>query len=379
MIYLNNSAGTKAYPAIIDTIVDVLKNHWGNPHDSTSFGHDAQMIIDAVTDQVALDINCSPDEVVWTSGACEANSLAIMGLLNNNPHMHFYTTHLEHSSITEITKDLPGNPIGFIPHDNMGFLDLDNLENALGWNFSRNIKTLVSVCFANSEIGVVQDIKRISELVHRYNGILHVDATQAYHWMRIDVQDLGIDMMSISGQKLHTPRGIGFLYVKDGIKLQPLIYGSQQGGRRAGTMPTHLIAAFGKALELIRKCNIEYVRKLRDDLLDELYNIEGVQLNGPYPWDARIPNNISLTINNVSAERLVTMCDLMGVIIGKGSACKSYEPQPSETLLSIGLTEEQALNTIRISLDEFNTEEEINCAAEIIIKLVERIREERDE
>ena len=246
MIYLNAAAGTKPYQEVIETIIDVLENYWENPHGATSFEYEAQMIINDVTKQVADDINCNIDNVIWTSGACEANSLAIMGVLSMNPHMHFYTTHLEHTSITETIKNISGNPIGFLANDNKGYIDLENVENVLRWNYSRNIKTLVSVSFANSELGVIQNIKAIADIVHRYDGILHTDATQIYPWLRIDVKNLGIDMMSVSGQKLHAPKGVGLLYVKDGIKLKPLIYGSQQAGRRAGTLPTHLIAAFGK-------------------------------------------------------------------------------------------------------------------------------------
>jgi cysteine desulfurase len=377
MIYLNASAGTKVYPEVIETITDVLQNHCGNPHDSTSFGHDAMMIIDEVTQFVADDLNCNLDEVIWTSGACEANSLAIMGVLGMNPHMHFYTTHLEHASINEILQSSPGNPIGFLTNDNQGYIDMDNLENALCWNYTRNIKTLVSISFANSEIGVIQNIKAIADIVHKYDGILHTDATQIYPWMNIDVQKLGIDMMSVSGQKLHAPKGIGFLYVKDGIKLKPLIYGSQQLKRRGGTLSTHLIAAFGKALVLTRvRTSCIHTIKLRNQLLDDLLKIDGVHVNGPREQDLlRLPNVVSLTIDGVNAEKLVTMCDLMGVIIGKGSACQSHEPKPSEALLAVGLTEEQALNTVRISLDESNTEEEIKEAAAIITKLIERIRQ----
>ena len=372
MIYLNNAAGTRPYPEVIETITDVLENYWGNPHDPTSFGHDAQMIISDVTQQVADDINCDPDEIIWTSGACEANSLAILGVLNNNPGMHFYTTQLEHTSISELAKDLHA---GYITNDIFGNIDMKNLESALVWHYAHNAKILVSISAANSEIGVVQMIKSISELVHKYDGILHVDATQAYPWYKVDVKTLGIDLMSVSGQKLHAPKGVGFLYVKEGIELQPLIYGSQQLNRRGGTMPTHLIAAFGKALELTRERNsADRVEKLRECMIHHLGNINRIFTNGPLSYDYRLPNIISLTIDGVNAETLVTMCDLMGVIIGKGSACKSYEPAPSQALLAIGLTEEQALNTIRISLDEFNTVEEIARAADIITQLVEQLR-----
>lgn len=374
MIYLNNAAGTRPYPEVIETVTDVLENHWGNPHDVTSFGHNAHMIINNVTQQVADDINCDPDEIIWTSGAAEANSLAIMGLFNNNPDMYLYTTFLEHTSINELIKKIPNHRTGFITNDGFGRIHLHDLENVLVWNCSHNAKTLVSISLANSEIGVVQMIKPIAKIVHKYNGILHVDATQVYPWYKVDVETLGIDLMSVSGQKLHAPKGIGFLYVKDGIELQPLIYGSQQASRRGGTMPTHLIAAFGKALELTReRDSADRVEKLRECMIYHLGNIDRAYLNGPLSHD-RLPNIISLTIDGVNAETLVTMCDLMGVVIGKGSACKSYEPKPSEALMAIGLTEEQALNTIRISLDEFNTEEEIDRAADIITQLVEQIR-----
>lgn len=377
MIYLDNSAGTRPYSEVVGVITDVLVNHWGNASADNSFGKDAMAIIDSVTNQVAEDINCNLDEIIWTSGACESNSMAIMGVLNANDHMHFYTSHLEHTSINEIVKNGTGHYTAFIYNDECGAINLLDLERKLHMSNEVGAKILVSISAANSEIGVTQDLKAIADIVHKYGGILHVDATQAYPWYQIDVKDLRIDLMSVSGQKMHCVKGIGFLYVRDGIKLKPLIYGSQQDARRGGTYATHLIAAFGKALELTRQnCYKSNVSKYRDKLLWKLLKINGVRINGLMNG-TRLPNNISLTIDGVNANTLVTMCDLMGVIIAKGSACKSYEPKPSETLLAIGLTPEQALNTIRISLDEFTTEEEIDQAADIITKLVERIRAEK--
>lgn len=368
MIYLDSSATTKPYKEVVDTIVNILENYWSNASSDNSFGFKARKIIDNVTNQVAIDINCKPENIIWTSGACESNSLAIYGLIKNYLYIDFYTTRLEHTSINK-THGVK------LSNDEYGFINQFELQDVCRKSTMKNHTPFVSVCFANSEIGTVQDIKSISETIHKYNGYLHVDATQAYPWIKIDVQELGIDMMSVSGQKLHSVKGCGFLYVKDGIKLKPIIYGSQQEGVRGGTYPTHLIAAFGKALEITRAHNAYmYVKAIRDTLLKKLLQIPGVTLNGPSIDNNRLVNNISLSIDGVKADDLVALCDERDIIIAKGSACQSYTATPSSTLLAIGLTEEQALSTIRITLDELNTMEEINKAAQEIQEVIEILR-----
>lgn len=375
MIFLDSASGTKPYKEVIDVIADVLTNHWGNASADYSFGQEAQMIIDNVTKQVAKDINCNTENIIWTSGACEANNLAIKGTQNASPYLNFYTTKLEHASINKMQY----NPVPpKINNDKDGFIDCNHLDSLISSCYDSFSAPLVSVCYANSEIGTIQDIKSISNIVHRHNGLLHVDATQIYPWESIDVQELGIDLMSVSGQKLHSVKGIGFLYVKDDIKLRPLISGSQQNGRRAGTLPTHLIAAFGKALEITRNSNEYnkmYVKALRNKLLNYMLTIPGVHLNGPNVENNRLPNNISLTIDGIKAEQLVVMCNEYDIMIAKGSACQSYNLSPSETLLAIGLSEEQALSTIRITLDEFNTVDEIEYVCDILPKIINRLRE----
>ena len=374
MIMLDKASTTRPYKEVIDIASDVAYNNWCNPSASYSAGHDTMTLIEDVRSQIAQDINCKPDEIIFTGSACESNSLALTGVLNTDNYVDFFTTRLEHTSITEFIKHTNRSTY-YIANDKHGYINMENLEEALIWDYCRNIKIFVSIAYANSEIGVVQDIKSIAELVHKYNGILHVDATQAYPWMKIDVQSLGIDLMSVSGQKFHAGRGCAFLYIKEGIELKPIIYGSQENSLRGGTYNTAAICGMGKALELTRERNpAERVERLRECMIHHLGNIDRATINGPLSEFYRLPNIISLTIDGVNAETLVTMCDLMGVIIGKGSACKSYEPTPSETLLAIGLTEEQALSTIRISLDEFNTVEEISRAADIITQLVEQLR-----
>ena len=381
MIYLDNSAGCRPYKEVIDTVSDVLTNHWGNASSNTSFGDDAMQIINRVTQRVTDDINCDPSEVIWTSGGCESNSLALLGFLKKNPGYTLYTTNLEHASINAFVTQLQNSHSRMVGHvtipvGEIGVVNPESLRHLLieRQKYS-NHKPFVSIAMASSEVGAIQNIKEIAKIVHRYNGILHCDAVQLYPWQKIDVQDLDIDFMSVSGQKLHCVKGIGFLYKKDSIEISPLILGSQQAGARAGTYPTHLIAAFGTALELTRKNNAtNKVAELRNRMLDKLLTINGTHLNGPSIYNNRLFNNISLTIDGVRGSELMTMADLMGVIIGVGSACQSHIPQPSKALLAIGLTPEQALSTIRITLDEFNTEEEIDEAADIIIQLVERVR-----
>ena len=381
MIYLDNSAGCRPYKEVIDTVSDVLTNHWGNASSNTSFGDDAMQIINRVTQRVTDDINCDPSEVIWTSGGCESNSLALLGFLKKNPGYTLYTTNLEHASINAFVTQLQNSHsrmVGhvIIPVGEIGVVNPESLRHLLieRQKYS-NHKPFVSITMASSEVGAIQNIKEIAKIVHQYNGILHCDAVQLYPWQKIDVQDLDVDFMSVSGQKLHCVKGIGFLYKKDSIEISPLILGSQQAGVRAGTYPAHLIAAFGTALELTRKNNAtNKVAELRNRMLDKLLTINGTHLNGPSIHNNRLPNNISLTIDGVRGSELMTMADLMGVIIGVGSACQSHNPTPSPALLAIGLTPEQALSTIRITLDEFNTEEEIDEAADIIIQLVERIR-----
>ena len=369
MTYLDSAATTQPYEEVIKVMVDVMENHWGNPSATYALGDDAKQIIEGVRIQIAEDINCEPNEIIFTSGACEANSLAIDGFLKVHKDAICITTEIEHTSINE--ADI--NIYHILDNDKYGFINID--ETPLNGH-------LISIAAANGEIGTIQDIKLLGNKIHDLGGILHTDATQLYPEKRIDVQELGVDMMSVSAQKFNGPRGVGFLYVKNGIRLRPIIYGTQEGGIRGGTYNTAAIAGMGEALKITRSLqrlgSADYVKELRNRLLDKLMQIPMVTLNGPpIVGHNRLVNNINLTIDGVDAEKLVTLCSLNEIYIAKGSACQSYNPNPSHVLKAIGLTDEQALNTIRITLHVSNTEEEIDTAAEIITKLVERIRNEK--
>lgn len=384
MIFLDSASTTKPYQEVIDVMIDVMQKHWGNPSSPYALGDDARKIIEYVREQIAEDINASSDEVIFVGNACEANSLAIQGYLKAHNGARWWTTHMEHASIHNMPHAM------FVENDEQGFVKLQPTF----LKYSRSLtefpphKSLVSIGAANGEIGTIQDLKTIAKTVHDCNCLLHTDATQLYPEQRIDVKALDIDMMSVSAQKFGGPRGAGFLYVKKGIDLAPIIYGSQENGLRGGTYDTAAIAGMGEALKLTRRFNAlglqDHIEGLRDMLLYNLLQIPGTTLNGAPIGLSRLANNINLTIDGVNAEKLVTLCSLYGLYIGKGSACQSYDPKPSHVLQAIGLADslgfdsERAFNTIRITIGHDNTESEINMAAKIITQMIERIREDED-
>lgn len=377
LIYLDNAATTRMYPKAIQAATDIMTNYWANPSSNYSIADNPRILIENVRQQFADDLNCIPEELIFTSSGCEANNLAILGFLKNNAGYELYTSDMEHASISEFVENRPAT-LGHatVPVNEIGQINPYKLRNLFieRQKFS-NRKPFVSIQAANSEIGVKQNIKALAEVVHQYNGIIHCDAVQLFPEQRINVDDWNVDMLSISAQKFHGGRGCGVLFVRDNIEISPTTYGSQENHRRGGSYNTSAIVAAGKALEITRLHDSKsYVKSLRDKLLNKLLTIPDTRLNGPRNKDNRLVNNISLTIDGVSAERLVILCDLAGVMIAKGSACQSHEQTPSKALLAIGLTPEQALSTIRITLDEFNTEEEIDQAANIITKLIWRIR-----
>ena len=361
--FLDTASTTRPYKEVVDTVVDVMYNHYGNPSSTHEMGQDARNIIENVRDQIAADINCEPKEIIFLSGACEANSLAF------TTSKKIITTKLEHKSIEMLRKD-----VAYFNNDEYGNVILDN--NTLCRLGEHN--WLASVHAANSEIGVTQDLESISKFVHRYNNILHVDATQLYPERRIDVKELGIDLMSVSAQKFHGPRGIGFLYCKDGIELRPLIGGSQEDGRRGGTYNTPAIAGMGKALEINRGITHDYINVCtkfnRNELAKKILEIPGVHLNGPKLDTNRLCNNISIRIDGVKTNDLVTLASMYGIYISAGSACSSGEAIPSSTLKAIGLTDEQALSTIRITVDETLNQHDISNIAKILKNLIEHLR-----
>ncbi len=371
MIYLDNAATTKVHPEVIETIADAMTNIWGNPSSRYQPGQQAKQILDSSRKSISQHINCKPNEIIFTSGACESNSLGICGYLNKHPHSVLITTPIEHKSIQSLCNDNNYN-IRYVRVDNKGRVDLEHLKQLCIETYLHGYShMLVSIQAANSEIGTIQDIKTISNIVHKYNGVFHTDATQLFPYQKFNVQEPGIDMLSMSGQKINAPKGIGFLYVKNGIELKPLIYGSQMESRRGGTENVPYIAGLTKAIALLQYKNT-YVQSKRDYLLNNFKN-SGLDyiINGDL--ENRLPNNINISFKGIDAESLLLLLDMNGICVSSGSACDSKSIQTSSVLKAICVPDNYIHGTIRITLSNDITFDELDYAYEKIVESVNRL------
>lgn len=372
MIYLDNAATTKIHPEVIKTITDTMTNIWGNPSSIHSKGLEAKSLLDNSRRTISQHINCTPNEIIFTSGACEANSLAIQGYMDKHSHAVLITTAIEHKSIQALCVDKIYNT-RYVCVDNKGGVDLTHLEQLCKETYlSGYSHMLVSIQSANSEIGVIQNIGSISSIVHKYNGVFHTDATQLFPYQKLNVKELGVDMLSMSGQKINAPKGIGFLYVKDDIDLKPLIYGSQMETRRGGTENIPYIAGLSKAIELIQYEN-GYVQSIRDYLLGKFRDC-GLDyiINGDL--ENRLPNNINISFKNIEAESLLLLLDMNDICVSSGSACDSKSIQASSVLKAIEVPDDYIHGTIRITLSDDITFDELDYVYEKIIQGVRRLR-----
>ncbi len=382
MIYLD-AASTAKYTntddIIVNTITTAMRDSWMNP--SSLYAVNVRDKINKCRANIANFIGAKSEEVYFTSGASESNNWAIRGWVDNwrlddYKSINIITTPIEHKSILNtVNNSSLGAIVQHCNVDEYGLVDYDNLESLLYFCNENKEPTLVSVCMANNEIGTWQNIRKISELVHKYNGILHTDATQALGHIPIDVEYLGIDMMSCSGHKISSAlRGIGFLYKRNDIEIQPLIHGAQENGLRGGTENTYGILGLSKALEHCYP-NIESMEELsrkRDYFIDYLKYKFGCKLNG-HDID-RLPNNINVTFpQNITGESLLYTLDLSGIKVATGSACNSSSIEPSHVLKAIGLSNEDAMRTVRFTLSEDITYREIDKVIDEIDKAIKLI------
>ncbi len=377
LIYFDNAATTPIRPEVYEEIKPYIEEHFGNPSSIYSIARDSKKAIDKARQQVADALNAQPAEIYFTGCGSESDNWVLKGVSSalKNKGNHIITTCIEHHAILHTCEYLEKNgfEVTYLPVDEYGKISLDDLKAAI-----RPETILVSVMFANNEIGTVEPIKEIGAICHEKGIYFHTDAVQAFGHIKIDVQDMNIDFLSISGHKIGAPKGIGALYIRKGCKIDNLIHGGQQErGRRAGTENVIGIVALGKAAEMAMAEIDEVTAKLtylRDKLINSLLSkIDYARLNG-HPVD-RLPGNVNISFEFIEGESMLLLLDNYGICASSGSACTSGSLDPSHVLLAIGLPYEKAHGSLRISLGYQNTEEQVDKLIEVLPPIVQRLRD----
>lgn len=377
-VYLDYSATTPVDPRVAEKMIPYLCEKFGNPASrSHAYGWEAEKAVEEARAEVARYINADPREIVWTSGATEADNLAIKGVAHfyKDKGKHLITVKTEHKAVLDSMRHLEteGFEVTYMDVEENGLLDLAKLEAAI-----RPDTTLVSVMAVNNEIGVIQDIAAIGEMCRRHGVLYHCDATQAVGKMDLDTEKLKIDLMSLSGHKVYGPKGIGALYVrrKPRVRIEPQIHGGgHERGMRSGTLPTHQIVGMGEAYRLARLEQAEEIKRiaaLRDRLKDGIEkNIPEIVINGD--MEHRVCSNLNVSFNFIEGESL--MMAVKDLAVSSGSACTSASLEPSYVLKSLGRSDELAHSSIRFTLGRFTTEEEIVFAVKLLTEKVAKLRE----
>lgn len=374
-IYVDNNATTRVDPQVLDAMLPYFNDFYGNPSSMHSFGGEVAHKIDEARIKVASLINASPDEIVFTSCGTESDSTALHAAISSVPDKkHIITSRVEHPAVKNLCEHLSkkGYRITFVPVDRKGMLDVDYLYNSLTEDTA-----IVSLMWANNETGMIFPIEEISQVVKQKGIVFHTDAVQAVGKVPVDVDKSNVDMLSISGHKIHAPKGVGALFVRKGTRFSPfLIGGHQEGGRRGGTENVISIIGLGKASELAANHLKEVttrVGQLRDKLESELLRrIPNVMINGDSK--NRLPNTTSVSFEYVEGESILLMIDEFGICASSGSACTSGSLEPSHVLRAMGVPFTAAHGSIRFSLSIYNTEEEIDFIIEKLPPIIEHLR-----
>lgn len=376
MIYLDNAATTKVRQEVVDAMLPYFTTYYGNASAVYDFGGKSKEAMAEAREIIGRSLNTDPGNIYFTAGGSESDNWAIKGIAEayREKGRHIITTKIEHHAVLHTCEYLEkhGYEVTYLDVDEKGRISPDELEKAV-----RKDTILISVMFANNEIGTIEPVKEIGEIAHR-NGILfHTDAVQAFGQVPIDVEELHIDLLSASGHKLNGPKGIGFLYIRRGVKIPSLIHGgAQEKRKRAGTENIPGIVGLGKAVEIAMATMEERAQKeseLRDYLIERvLSEVPYTRCNGSREY--RLPNNVSFCFRFIEGESLLIMLDMRGICGSSGSACTSGSLDPSHVLLAIGLPHEIAHGSLRLTLSEETTKEEIDETAEAVKAIVERLR-----
>ncbi len=376
MIYADNAATTGVSEKVLEAMLPYLKGRFGNPSSIYALGREAQRDVENAREKVAKALGAAPAEIFFTSCGSESDNWAIKGtaeLMAKKGKKHIITSVFEHHAVLHTCEYLEkkGFEVTYIPVSDKGLIDPEDIRDAI-----REDTALVTIMYANNEIGTIQPIKEIAEICHEKKVLFHTDAVQAVGHVDIDVKAQGIDMLSLSGHKIHAQKGIGALYVRKGIALPNLIHGGgQERGKRAGTENVPAIVGLGTAIEEAVKDipakNAAIVEK-RNRLIDGILKIPYTRLNGDR--EKRLPGNLNISIEGIEGESLLLMLDLNGICASSGSACTSGSLDPSHVLLALGLKHEIAHGSLRLSIEEDVTDEDVDYILEVLPKVVERLR-----
>lgn len=376
-LYMDNAAGTPMHPQVIDAIIPFLKEGFGNPSNIHQFGRFTSDAIQSARESVANLINAKANEIIFTSSGTEANNFAIKGIAaaNKKKGNHIITSAIEHFSVLNSLKSLEksGYEITCLPVDKHGWVNPDDVKNAI-----KPTTILVSIMFANGEIGTIEPIREISAVVKAKDIIFHTDAVAAAGNIPIDVADVAVDVLSMSANQFYGPSGTGALYVREGVRLLPLIEGGvQEGGRRAGTENVIGIVGMGKAAELAKSempQRTKQIQKLRDMLCDGLLEkISHIHINGHST--NKLPGNLSVCIEFIEGESVLLFLDMQGIAISSGSACTSRSLKASHVIMATGVDPALAQGTVLFSIGRENTEEDVKRVLEKLPPIVERLRQ----
>lgn len=376
IVYADNSATTNISDEVFEAMLPYLKDQYGNASSIYKLGRDAQKAIEESRAKVAKALNADPKEIFFTSCGTESDNWAIRGVcekLKAKGKNHIVTSVFEHHAILHTCQymERQGYEVTYIPVSDKGLINPEDIRNAI-----TDKTAIVSIMYANNEIGTIQPIEEIAKVCHEKGVIFHTDAVQAVGNVEIDVKKQGIDMLSLSGHKIHAQKGIGAIYIKRGLVLPNLIYGGgQERGKRPGTENTAAIVGLGRAMEIavqgIPEKN-ERVTKMRNRLIDGLLTIPNTRLNGDR--EKRLSGNCNISFEGVEGESLLLKLDEHGIMASSGSACTSGSLDPSHVLLSLGLKHEVAHGSLRLSINNQNTEEDIDYILEWVPKVIEELR-----
>ncbi len=372
---MDNAASTAIHDDVFEEMLPFLKEAYGNPSSIHTVGRRASTGIQVSRKRISELVNCLPEEIFFTSGGTESNNTAISGVASANRGKRIITSSIEHDAVLEPCKRLEddGYQIIYLPVDNRGLINPSDLEKSISED-----TCLVSIMWANNEVGTIQPIAELAKICNEKKILFHTDAIQALGKTPIDLKEIGVDLLSVSSHKIYGPKGVGALFIRKGVKINPIILGGgQEKGFRSGTENVASIIGFGKAAELARlnlKKNLEHMKELRNHLIAKIQNeIPHVKLNGDS--DKRLVNNIHLTFLGVKGEDLILKLDEHGIAASTGSACSVNRQRASHVLKAMGLDHEQIEGSLRLSLGIFNSKEEIDDTIKTLKKIISELRQ----